>query len=160
MRILLAALLLVVLPMHSVSAQSNAPALETLLRDKVTIQTQDNKVYDFNVELALTPRQQAKGLMLRTFMDNEAGMLFLFNEEAPRRFWMKNTLIPLDIIFIRENGIIHHIHENAQPHDLSGAPSNGPVSAVLEINGGLSEKLGIKKGDRLIHPVFNSAIDE
>ena len=74
--------------------------------------------------------------------------------ESERRFWMKNTLIPLDIIFIKADGKIHHIHENAVPHDLTGIPSKGPVAAVLEINGGLSQTWGLAAGDKVMHPYF------
>lgn len=122
----------------------------------VTIQTAQGQSYAFDVELALTTREIQKGLMHRTDLAEEAGMLFVFGGEAERRFWMKNTLIPLDMIFVRANGTIHHIHPEAKPHDLTGVPSNGPVKAVLEINGGLADKLGIRAGDRLIHPFFNN----
>ena len=67
---------------------------------------------------------------------------------------MKNTLIPLDMVFIKKNGVVHHVHHNAQPHDMTPAPSNGPVAAVLEINGGLSQKLGIGPGDQVLHSFF------
>ena len=90
-------------------------------------------------------------------MAENHGMLFYFGgEEAGRRFWMKNTLIPLDMIFIKADGTIHHIHENAIPKDLTGVPSNGPVAAVLEINGGVSRKLELQKGDKVKHRFFEN----
>ncbi|MFK7840427.1 MAG: DUF192 domain-containing protein, partial [Bdellovibrionales bacterium] len=107
-----------------------------------------------NIELALTPEQQAKGLMFRAEIPNDYGMLFVFNEEAPRSFWMKNTLIPLDIIFVKRNGEILHIHENAVPLDLTPIRSDGNAYAVLEINGGLSKTLGLNSGDKIDHSVF------
>lgn len=109
----------------------------------------------FNIELALTQEEQMQGLMNRTSMAEDAGMLFYFGDEAERGFWMKNTLIPLDLIFIKANGTIHHIHENAVPQDLTSIRSNGPVAAVLEINGGLAHKLGISVGNNVKHPFFN-----
>ena len=115
----------------------------------------DCNVVHFDIELALNRAQQSQGLMNRTNMAEDAGMLFVFPDEAERGFWMKNTLIPLDMIFIKANGVIHHIHENAVPHDLTSIKSNGPVMAVLEINGGLSQKLNIKVGDSVNHPFFN-----
>ena len=118
------------------------------------VQTQAGKKYDFAVELALTPEEQAKGLMYRTTLADNAGMLFYFGAEAPRSFWMRNTLIPLDIIFVKLDGTIHHIHENAIPKDETPIPSLGDVGAVFEINGGLSKKLGIKPGDRIKHQFF------
>lgn len=123
---------------------------------RAEIVSQDGKTHGFDVELALTPLQQQKGLMNRSSMADDAGMLFFFGDEAPRAFWMKNTLIPLDIIFIKQNGIIHHIHENAIPHDLTSIPSQGDVAAVLEINGGLSAKLGIARGDKVKHALFGN----
>ncbi len=119
------------------------------------ISTQSGKVYDFAVELALTPAEQSKGLMHRTTLAENAGMLFYFGAEQPRSFWMKNTLIPLDLIFVKLDGTIHHIHENAIPKDETPLPSQGNVGAVLEINGGLSKKLGIKPGDTIKHQFFN-----
>jgi len=119
------------------------------------IQTQSGKLYDFDAELALTPQQQAKGLMNRTSMPENKGMLFYMGNEAERGFWMKNTLISLDIIFIKSDGTIHHIHHKAIPHDLTRIPSNGPVAGAFEINGGVAKRLGIKAGDKVIHPFFN-----
>lgn len=120
----------------------------------LTITTKDGKVHAFKVELALTPQQQAYGLMNRTSLPENAGMLFFWAEEREQSFWMKNTLIPLDLIFIRKDGTIHHIHHNAKPHDLTALPSKGPVSAVLEVNGGTAERLKIAKGDKIHHLLF------
>ncbi len=117
----------------------------------------DGVPQDFNVELALTPAAQQQGLMFRKQMDENHGMLFVFpGDETERAFWMKNTLIPLDMIFIRKDGTIHHIHENAVPEDLTSVPSNGPVMAVLELNGGVSAKRGLKPGDVVHHTVFGN----
>ncbi len=101
----------------------------------------------FNVELARTPQEIMQGLMFRNNMPADHGMLFMFAAEAPRNFWMQNTYIPLDILYIRESGIIHHIHENAVPLDETPIPSQGPVLSVLELNGGTAARLGIVPGD-------------
>lgn len=123
--------------------------------EKVTIVTIDGTVHVFDVELALTPEEQSIGLMNRESMDDDKGMLFYFGgEEDERAFWMKNTLIPLDLIFIRADGRIHHIHENSIPGDLTTMKSQGPVAAVLEINGGLSAKMELFPDDRVIHRFF------
>lgn len=124
--------------------------------ERVQILTARGEGYIFNVELALTVPDQAKGLMHRTDLAEEAGMLFFFGDEIERGFWMKDTLIPLDIIFIKKDGRIHHIHENAKPHDTTSIRSNGPVAAVLEINAGLGRKLGIRAGDRVKHRFFEA----
>ncbi len=121
----------------------------------VIVETQDGQSHSFTVELALTQEQQAQGLMNRTQLDDDKGMLFYFGEEREQAFWMKNTLIPLDMIFIKQNGRIHHIHENAIPKDLTPVKSMGSVAGVLEINGGLSRQLGIEPGDTIKHPFFS-----
>ncbi len=124
--------------------------------DKLTIIKQDGTKHDFAIELALTPAQQQQGLMNRTEMADTKGMLFFFGPEAPRSFWMKNTLIPLDMIFIKKDGTILNIHDSAIPHDLTSIKSAGPVSAVLEINGGLSKRFDIKSGDKAEHILFGN----
>lgn len=110
----------------------------------------------FAVEIAATPQERAKGLMLRESMANDAGMLFIY--ESPRRaeFWMKNTLIPLDMIFADARGRIVKIHENAIPHDLTPIYGGENIQYVLEINGGLARRLGIKAGGVLRHPLIAS----
>jgi len=88
-------------------------------------------------------------------MPAKTGMLFVFEEEAPRSFWMKNTLIPLDMIFIKRNGEILNIHQNAIPQDLTSIHSKGSAYAVLELNGGEAEQLGLAAGDKVIHSYFS-----
>ena len=113
----------------------------------LTIQTMDGSVHHFNIEKAVTYEQMKTGLMNRTELADDAGMLFLFSNVKPRSFWMKDTLIPLDIIFIKEDRKILHIHPMALPLDETGILSQGPAAAVLEINGGKAAALGIGVGD-------------
>ncbi len=120
----------------------------------LSIVTSKGIVHKFDVELALTQEEQMKGLMHRKELAKGAGMLFFFNEPREQRFWMKNTLIPLDLLFIKSNGTIHHIAKQAVPGDLSPIFSNGKVISVLEINGGLSDELGLEKGDKVQHSFF------
>jgi uncharacterized membrane protein (UPF0127 family) len=129
---------------------------DDFVRTPLVIERLDGSTEKFEVELALKPQEFAQGLMNRESMADNHGMLFYFGNSAERRFWMKNTLIPLDILFIKENGEIHHIHKNAQPHDLSGVPSMGNATAALEINGGLTTKLNIQTGDKIRHAVFSN----
>lgn len=124
-----------------------------LNHDTLVIETRGGHRHSFNVDLALTPQQQAIGLMFVEKMADEKGMLFLNDQEGPLAYWMKNTLIPLDIIFIDAKGYILNI-QHGRPQDLTPLPSAGPAMAVLELNGGLTGKLGIKPGDRLLHPAF------
>lgn len=108
-----------------------------------------------SVEFALTLQQIRTGLMHRDSLANDMGMLFWFPENDERKFWMKNTRIPLDIIFIHENGVINHIHHNAIPFDETLIPSNGKVRAVIEIPGGLAREKQIVKGDIVYHDLFS-----
>lgn len=113
---------------------------------------------DFVVELAVTPAQMQQGLMGRESLPANAGMLFYFGAEDERGFYMKNTLIPLDLIFIRKNGDILSIHAKARPLDETTIYSNGPAAAVLEINGGTARKLGIAPGQAVHHPFFGNTL--
>jgi uncharacterized membrane protein (UPF0127 family) len=112
-------------------------------------------VHIFGVELAVTPDEQAKGLMFRRELPEKQGMLFDFHREQPTSFWMKNTFIPLDMIFIRADGRILRIAENTVPQSEALVPSGGPVRAVLEVIAGTAKKLGIAPGDRVTHPIFS-----
>ncbi|MBW8637108.1 DUF192 domain-containing protein [Hoeflea sp. WL0058] len=114
----------------------------------------DSGCYEFTVELALTPAQRQVGLMNRQHLDDRAGMLFRFDQVRPVTMWMRNTLIPLDMIFIRSDGEIAHIHQNARPLDESVISSREPVAYVLEVNGGKTAELGVKPGHRVSHPLI------
>ena len=118
--------------------------------EKVIIATARSQ-HVFMVELAVTPDAHQRGLMYRREMPRNAGMLFIFSTRGPKSFWMKNTLIPLDILFLEAGGRIIHVHHNAQPHSLTPISPKVKTLAVLEINGGLSEELGIKVGDLVLH---------
>jgi uncharacterized membrane protein (UPF0127 family) len=111
----------------------------------------------FDIELALTEPQREHGLMFRKSLGAYEGMLFDFYREQPVSFWMKNTLIPLDMVFIAGDGTIRHVHANAKPLSTDTIPSEYPVRAVLEINGGTAGLLGIKPGDRVKHQIFGDA---
>src|SRR5215831_3532436 len=113
-------------------------------------------VHVFGGELASTPAEQAKGLMDRRELPEGQGMLFDFHQEQSTSFWMKNTYIPLDIIFIRGDGRILRIAQNTVPLSEALIPSGGAVRAVLEVNAGTAKKLGIAPGDRVAHPIFSA----
>ncbi|HET7816718.1 MAG TPA: DUF192 domain-containing protein [Sphingomicrobium sp.] len=103
----------------------------------------------FTVEVAETAEQQAQGLMFREALAGDRGMLFPYDPPRAASFWMKNTLIPLDMIFIRPDRTIGRIAANTVPHSLDPVASLEPVSAVLEIRGGRAAELGIKPGDKV-----------
>jgi uncharacterized membrane protein (UPF0127 family) len=111
----------------------------------------------FTVELALTPEQQQQGLMFRRALAADAGMLFVFDTTRAASFWMRNTLIPLDMLFVAADGRIADIHERAVPLNEESIISKVPVRAVLELNGGTVARLGIKPGDVVHHAAFGNA---
>ena len=129
--------------------------LQPFERDELTIETADGARHRFEVELALSREQQARGLMYRRSLAENAGMLFVYGKEWPVSMWMKNTLIPLDMLFIRRDGRIVRIAERTVPRSLETISSGQLVAAVLEVNGGTAARLGIQLGDRVLHPAFD-----
>jgi uncharacterized membrane protein (UPF0127 family) len=113
-------------------------------------------VHAFAVELAVTPEETSRGLMFRRELPDGHGMLFDFKRERETAFWMKNTYISLDMIFIRGDGRILRIAENTQPLSERLVPSGGRVRAVLEVIAGTAKKLGFTPGDRVAHPIFKA----
>jgi uncharacterized membrane protein (UPF0127 family) len=111
-------------------------------------------VHAFTVELATNDDERSRGLMFRKELPEGRGMLFDFEHEAPVAFWMHNTYIPLDMIFIRGDGSILRIAESTEPLSDRLIPSGGPVRAVLEVIGGTVRKLGIAPGDKVSSPIF------
>lgn len=107
----------------------------------------DGRTHNFIVEVARTAQEQATGLMNRSALEPNRGMLFPYEPPQMASFWMKNTLIPLDLIFIRDDGSIARVAANAEPMSLEPIPSLEPVAAVLEIPGGRAAELGIGPGD-------------
>ncbi|WMS41597.1 DUF192 domain-containing protein [Acuticoccus sp. MNP-M23] len=108
-------------------------------------------VHDFTIEIADDPLERAQGLMYRQEMARDHGMLFDFGKEAPRSFWMKNTPLPLDIIFIKGDGTVVSIAANTTPFSTDPVPSEGPARFVFEVNGGVAAAIGLAPGDRLLH---------
>lgn len=111
----------------------------------------------FKIEMAVTPAQRSRGLMNRSELAPDAGMLFDYGTPRFVSFWMKDTLIPLDMIFIRNDGRIARIAKRTIPLSLAAVPSGEPVRAVLEVIGGTADRLGIVPGDTVIHPIFGNA---
>ena len=133
---------------QNAAARDELPALEQL---PLQIRS-GGKVHAFTVEVARTSAEQARGLMFRESLAPDAGMIFPFESPRPASFWMKNTLIPLDMLFIRSDGSIARIAVNTVPHSLDPVGVNEPVAAVLELAGGRSAELGISEGDRVTWP--------
>jgi uncharacterized protein len=114
-----------------------------------------NGVHVFSVEMATTEQEKETGLMYRKELPDGKGMLFDFSPEQQVSMWMKNTYIPLDMIFIRADGRILRIAENTEPLSTKIIPSGGPAKGVLEVIAGTAKKYGIAPGDRVAHPLFN-----
>jgi uncharacterized protein len=110
--------------------------------------------HKFTVEVATTPAQMEQGLMFRQSLAPDAGMIFDFKAPTVASMWMKNTLIPLDMLFVDAHGRIVNIHERAVPGSLEAIDAAAPVRAVIELNGGTAARLGIKPGDRVVFPIF------
>lgn len=111
----------------------------------------------FHVEIADTEPARAQGLMHRESLPSASGMLFVYDRPQPVSFWMKNTLLPLDMIFLDDRGVVRRVHENARPLDETPIPGGPDVLAVLEIRGGLARRLGIGPGAEMRHPAFDPA---
>lgn len=137
------------------SAQAASPAAETARHPESGLRiipltvTHDGKRFQFRVELAQSRYEQAKGLMFRTAMGADEGMLFPMDPPRQASFWMKNTVIPLDIIFIDGDRRILNIAANAVPYSEKNLDSDGLAAAVLELNGGRAAELGIAPGDKV-----------
>ncbi|MGH6833788.1 MAG: DUF192 domain-containing protein [Methyloceanibacter sp.] len=114
----------------------------------------DTGDHSFDIEVATTDRDRARGLMFRRSLPENAGMLFLYDPPQPAAMWMKNTLIPLDIVFISPDGRVHRIESGAEPFSTTLIPSNGTVAAVLELNAGQADKIGLKRGDQVVSPAL------
>ena len=128
---------------------------DPLLED-LEVVTAKGQTHRFEVEIADTDQERALGLMNRESLPRDRGMLFQFEEMGERAFWMRNTYIPLDIIYIAADGKIVSIARNTTPFSEAPIPSNGPANGVLEINGGQAAELGIEPGDTVKHPFFKN----
>ncbi|MGB9042141.1 MAG: DUF192 domain-containing protein [Pseudolabrys sp.] len=106
----------------------------------------------FNIEVMASYQERALGLMFRRSLPENSGMLFIYDPPQPATMWMKNTLIPLDMVFISSDARVHRIESNAEPFSETLIPSDGDVVGVLELNGGEAGKIGLRRGDKVIYP--------
>lgn len=146
-------LLLLLAAMASLRTPCAAAQLQSFARSPLTILTARG-ARSFTVELAQSPEQMEQGLMFRRQLAPDAGMLFDYKVPTVATMWMKNTLIPLDMLFVDEHGRIVNIHERAVPESTAIIAAGAPVRAVIELNGGTAARLGIKPGDRVEFPIF------
>ena len=151
-------LLLLPAPLASglLTQASRAAGLQRFSTSELTIISASGK-HRFTVEIADTPAQMTQGLMFRRSLAPDAGMLFDYKEPTAATMWMRNTLIPLDMLFVDAQGRIVNIHQRAVPQSLDVIAAAAPVRAVIELNGGTTARLGIAPGDQVVHPIFGNA---
>ena len=120
----------------------------------------DSGDHNFNIEVATTDQERALGLMFRRSLPENGGMLFLYDQPQPAAMWMKNTLIPLDMVFISPEGKVHRIESNAEPFSTAVIPSEGDIVGVLELKGGEAGRIGLKRGDKVLYPGLTKGKDQ
>ena len=149
-------LALAALPLAALAQPSATDPQPRLPTERLVIATRDNRRVEFNVEMALAPEQQMVGLMFRTALADNEGMIFDWGAPRESAMWMRNTLISLDMVFIAADGRIHRVAERTVPLSLATVESRGPVRATLELAGGAAERLNLRVGDRVLHRIFGT----
>jgi hypothetical protein len=153
--------LLTLLALASFAARAQEPditkAQPELAKQKLVIITRDGVHHEFNVEMAITPDQQTVGLMFRKSVPQDGGMLFDWGSPRDSQMWMRNTLAPLDMVFINADGTIRSIAEDTVPESLAVIDSHGPVRATLELAAGTTARLNIRVGDKVEQRIFSNA---
>lgn len=144
-----------VVPMRAQTATDRAQPV--LPKEKLVIVTSDGISHPFDVEMAITPEQQEVGLMFRPTVPADGGMLFDWGEPRDSTMWMRNTVAPLDMLFMGRDGRVRRIAENTTPESLAMIPSGGPTRATLELAAGTAARLHIRVGDRVEQRVFGNA---
>ncbi len=158
-RLALLAMLALAAPLAALHAQmpDMTKAQPELSKEKLVIVTQDGARHVFDVEMALTPPQQTVGLMFRTSVPENGGMLFDWGRPKESSMWMRNCPVSEDMVFINEDGTIRSIAENTTPYSMASISSRGPVRATLELAAGTTAALGIKPGDKVEQRIFGPA---
>jgi uncharacterized membrane protein (UPF0127 family) len=129
-----------------------APACALAGEKGTIVFTTETGEHSFDIEVMTTNGERAKGLMFRRSLPAKSGMLFIYDRPQAATMWMKNTYIPLDMVFIAEGGTVHRIEANTEPFSTALIPSEGDIIAVLELNAGEAARIGLKRGDRAIYP--------
>lgn len=155
-RPLLAALGLLSLPRPARAQPGVDRPQPKLPMERLVIVGRDGRRHDFMVEMAISPEHQMIGLMFRPEVPANEGMIFDWGSPRESSMWMRNTLAPLDMLFIAADGRIHRIAERTVPLSLTPIDSRGPVRATLELQGGITERLDIRVGDRVLHRMFGT----
>lgn len=151
---LLAAFATVLLPLPAARAVDAAQALplSSFPQEPITVETRSARRHAFKAWRAETPEQREQGLMFVRHMGADEAMIFVYDPAEYVAMWMKNTFLPLDMLFVDARGCVVHIKEHAKPQSLDTIESGGPVAVVVELNGGAVAERGIRRGDRLVRP--------
>lgn len=152
-----ALLLLAALPALAHAQPDPKEPQPELPKEKLVIVTRDGARHEFMVEMAIQPAQQIVGEMFRKSVPTDGGMLFDWGAPRESQMWMRNTLVPLDMVFINQDGTVRSIAENTVPESLAVIDSRGPVRATLELAGGTTARLDIRVGDRVEQRIFGNA---
>lgn len=143
----------------SAAQEMGAPMLLPVDKTPLILERDGKQIARFDVEIADDSSERASGLMFRRQFPEDRAMLFVFEQTRPVAFWMHNTPRPLDMLFVRADGVLSSIARDTTPFSDAAVPSREPVRYVLEINAGLSSLLGLKPGDRLVHPIISGAAE-
>jgi len=136
---------------RSDDAESILP-LSSFPKEPIAVETRSARRYTFTAWRAATPRQHEQGLMFQKSMGAEEAMIFVYDPPTEVAMWMKNTLLPLDMLFVDGRGCVIRVHERATPGSLDTIDSGGPVALVVELNAGTAAARGIRNGDRVVRP--------
>ena len=139
------------------TAHAQTAAQPELPKQRLVIATKAGASHTFDVEVAQTPEQQTVGLMFRPTVPADGGMLFIWPRVQDSQMWMRNTVAPLDMVFIKADGTIRRVVENTVPYSEAVIDSNGPVRATLELAAGTTRRLGIHAGDTVSGPALGTA---
>lgn len=142
---------------HLALAFAGAASLQAEMRKDVLKLITASGTHTFQVEVAETAAEKARGLMFRRSLADDAGMIFPYSPPQEATMWMRNTYISLDMIFIRQDGTVHRVAANTEPFSEEVIASNGDVAAVLELKAGTAQNIQLKAGDKVLHKLFNTA---
>ncbi|MGE0768444.1 MAG: DUF192 domain-containing protein [Hyphomicrobiaceae bacterium] len=141
---------------HLALAFTGAVSLRAEMRTDVIKLITASGTHTFHIEVAETPAEKARGLMFRRTLADDAGMLFPYAPPQEATMWMRNTYISLDMVFIRQDGIVHRVEAHTEPFSEKVIASNGDVAAVLELKAGMARQIQLKAGDKVIHKLFGA----
>lgn len=141
---------------YAMADTADAQRLNQLFpQSSLQIATPDARLHTFNIWVADNDERRSRGLMFVNHLDEDAGMLFVYPRPQPISMWMKNTHLPLDMLFVRVDGRVERVVENTEPMSLATIQSGAPVLAVVELNAGTASRLHIRAGAQVIHPAFS-----